>query len=184
MKQPDIAKIQALIAQRGNGAVVRPKVLAELSGIAEKTLERYRSQGKGPPFIKQDGCVLYSLVVFLQWQEQRKTTKTPISSKSNDVVMARFARMIAAAIKGADPMQVIEAEKPRPVLARRLLCTLGHGYLYYLNAAAGFTVLHGGQPVRCRLQPSEIDALIARGVCRWETMAEAEARALVANMIG
>lgn len=51
-----------------------PKELAARYGgaIAPKTLANWRSQGKGPPYVKLGGRVVYALHDVLEWEKSRR----------------------------------------------------------------------------------------------------------------
>ena len=49
---------------------------AELLGLAEKTLNGWRSRGGGPPFAKLGGRILYRRRDLWQWVDARMRTHT------------------------------------------------------------------------------------------------------------
>ena len=46
--------------KENTGELLTARKTAELLNIPEKTLQRYRSQGEGPPFIKIGGLIRYN----------------------------------------------------------------------------------------------------------------------------
>lgn len=55
---------------------VRTQALAEHADIPERTLEKWRVTGGGPPYAKVRGVVLYDLVAVDQWLTARSRTST------------------------------------------------------------------------------------------------------------
>jgi hypothetical protein len=58
---------------------VRTKKLTEHTGIPERTYEKWRVVGGGPPFAKLRGVVLYDLDAFDRWASSltRRSTREP-----------------------------------------------------------------------------------------------------------
>ena len=50
--------------------------VADLLGIANRTLERFRYEGRGPPFRKFGRRVLYSLPDVMAWADGQRRTST------------------------------------------------------------------------------------------------------------
>lgn len=55
---------------------VRTKKLSEHSDIPERTLEKWRVTGGGPPFSKLRGVVVYDVDAFDRWASNRTRTST------------------------------------------------------------------------------------------------------------
>ena len=55
---------------------VRTPKLSEYSAIAERTLEKWRCAGGGPPFSKRGGVVVYDLDRFDEWARNLSRTST------------------------------------------------------------------------------------------------------------
>jgi excisionase family DNA binding protein len=49
---------------------------AKLLGLSEPTLQRMRTDGSGPPFVKLGRRVLYSPARLMEWLAQRTVTST------------------------------------------------------------------------------------------------------------
>ena len=49
---------------------------AELLGMSNRTLEKWRGQGTGPPFLKLGRRVLYSVVDLEEWIRSRRRRST------------------------------------------------------------------------------------------------------------
>jgi hypothetical protein len=47
-----------------------PREAADYLKRSAKTLSRWRTQGKGPPFIKKEGLVMYDQTVIDRWLEE------------------------------------------------------------------------------------------------------------------
>jgi len=48
----------------------RTKQLADYWSISERTLERWRLIGKGPAFLKIEGCILYRMTDVLEYESR------------------------------------------------------------------------------------------------------------------
>ncbi|MGI9274578.1 MAG: helix-turn-helix transcriptional regulator [Endozoicomonas sp.] len=59
--------------------VLNSKELAQRWSVSERTLERWRCEGKGPRYIKISGCVRY-LISDIENMEQLRCIKPPIGS--------------------------------------------------------------------------------------------------------
>lgn len=55
---------------------VREQDLSDRLGLSVRTLQRWRWQGKGPPYLKLGGRVVYRLADVEEWEERNKQTPT------------------------------------------------------------------------------------------------------------
>lgn len=55
---------------------LRPEALASHTGIAVKTLAKWRCSGEGPPFVRAGGVVLYDMRVVDEWLSARMRAST------------------------------------------------------------------------------------------------------------
>jgi hypothetical protein len=49
---------------------------AEFLGVSERTLERWRVTGAGPPYLKRNRCVRYLLADLINWAEAGRRHST------------------------------------------------------------------------------------------------------------
>jgi hypothetical protein len=57
---------------------VREKLLAKRWGISPRTLQRWRQDGRGPPYRKIGGGVFYRLTEAMVWEEtERRVPQRP-----------------------------------------------------------------------------------------------------------
>ena len=56
---------------------INQREVAQLLGVSERTLEKWRRTGAGPPFISiSSRCIRYRIADLRNWQDQRVRHKT------------------------------------------------------------------------------------------------------------
>ena len=132
--------------------------LSRETGIAESTLASWRSNGTGPPFLRLQGSVYYSLAAFLAW-----LGKLPRNDNGS----------------GHPKVTMSDKEEVRPS-AQRALIWDGQPYFWNWKPTVQdrFVQLVPGEPIRSTFPiPEEVIRKWAgNGLAHYETQEEANKR--------
>jgi predicted DNA-binding transcriptional regulator AlpA len=55
---------------------INQRQLAKRWGVSERSIERYRTEGTGPCYLKINGRVVYSVIDVEAWEQSRKRLST------------------------------------------------------------------------------------------------------------
>jgi Helix-turn-helix domain len=76
---------QSTILQNGTPTFLDQRGTAELLHLSERTLERFRLEGRGPVFMKLGKRVMYALPDILAWAEKQRRSSTSDRADTSSV---------------------------------------------------------------------------------------------------
>ena len=153
-----IGMLERRVREHGD-ALLAPGELSREAGIAESTLASWRSAGTGPPWLRLQGSIYYSLAAFLAWIGKLPRNDTKGS--------------------GHPKVTMSDRETVRPPAQRALIWDGQPGFWNWKPTAQDrFTKLVPGEPIRATFQiPRDVvKEWVSAGLAHWETQEEADRR--------